>query len=425
MGTLREFIKQPDFPTLVLGCDDAAVALPNRTLLSFSQEDEDHYFLLFPNACPSAGEYMDAIAQALATQLETLNAELVRRQVEPLPNWPLEVQDSRCPPARRLQAAIEHCGQHLPGPDEIVWGLLPTEIKDPQGFKAMVTPLLAPEAVPPWMDRHRFIVRDPLPTALIIPELYQAKNDRVLVMELDFSNETAERELHATALDKSLSHDDRVFAFFQLAAIDFAYKRYAEALEKYGACYNYYDAKGVKPLASLCLKGAGDTMAYAGQPLEALKFFQRSIALSLQDANLTTLQQGLHSAGTTSLDLGKNEEAEGYFKHSSDVSGKLCNPWTKCDALEKQGEAQWRLGKVAEAQETWVTGKDLAKQFADVDHVNSMLDRLIAMYRICNRPREAAAYEQEQAEFAAEIARAAGPAAAPGTNGSSGASHGV
>ena len=53
VGTLREFINQPDYPTLVLGCDDAAVALPNRTLLSFSQEDEDHYFLLFPNPSPS------------------------------------------------------------------------------------------------------------------------------------------------------------------------------------------------------------------------------------------------------------------------------------------------------------------------------------------------------------------------------------
>jgi tetratricopeptide (TPR) repeat protein len=399
VGTLREFIEQPDYPTLVLGSDDAAVALPNRTLHSFSQGDDDHYFLLFPNPCPSVGAYIDAIVQALVSQREALNAELVHRNVEPLPPWPLQVEDSRYSPAQRLQAAIEHCGQHLPGPDEIVWGLLPGELGDVQGYKAMIAPLLAPEAVSPWMDRHRFIVRDSLPSAVIIPELLQAKNDRVLVMELDFSNESAERELHRTALDKSLPHDDRVFAFFQLAAIDFAYKRYPEALEKYGACFNYYDAKGIKPLASLCLKGAGDTMSYAGKPLEALKFFQQSVGLSLQDGNLTTLQQGLHSAGSTSMDLGKNEDAEGYFKLSSDVSGKLCNPFTKCDALEKQGEAQWKQGKFAEAQETWTVGKDLAKQFGDTQHVHSMLDRLIAMYRVSGMSREAFACEREKAEL--------------------------
>ncbi len=404
VGTLREFIKQPDYPTLVLGCDDAAVALPNRTLLSFSQEDEDHYFLLFPNPCPSPGEYMDAIAQALSTQLETLNGELVRRGVEPLPNFPLEVQDSRCPAARRLQAAIQHCGVHLPGPDEIVWGLLPTEIQDPHGFKALVAELLAPQAVPAWMDRHRFVVRDTLPGALIIPELFQAKNDRVLVMELDFSNATAEREMHATALDKSLSHDERVFAFFQLACLDFAYKRYPDALEKYGHCFNYYNAKGNKPLATLCLKGAGDTTLQSGNPVQALKFYQQSIALSMQEHNMMTLQQGLQSAGQVSMDLGKVEDAEGYFKLSSQMAGKLCNPHSKIDAMECQGQCEWQLGKFQAAQETWTNGKNLARQFSYQERAYSIIDRLIAMYRVSGMSRQANDCEQEKLAIANEAA---------------------
>src|SRR5262245_36151649 len=119
VGTLREFINQPDYPTLVLGCDDGAVAMPNRVLFSFSQEDEDHYYLVFPNQCPSVGVYVDAIIQALVSQREALNAELVHRGVEPIPPWPLHVEDGRYAPAQRLQAAIEHCGQHLPGPDAI------------------------------------------------------------------------------------------------------------------------------------------------------------------------------------------------------------------------------------------------------------------------------------------------------------------
>ena len=289
VGTLREFINQPDFPTLVLGATDAAVALPNRTLYSFSQEDQDHYFLLFPNPAPNGAAYMDAIAQALVPQREALNAGLVARGAEPLPPWPLEVEDSRIPPDKRLRAAIEFCGQYLPRPDDIVWGLLPAEIGDMASYKAMIAPLLAPTAVEPWMDRHRFIVRDCDPN-VIIPELYQAKNDRVLVMELDFSNESYERELHRTALDKALPHDDRVFAFFQLACLDFAFKRYPDAIEKYGHCFNYYNSKGNKPLATLCLKGAGDTTLQGGKPVEALKFFQQSIALSMQDKNMMTLQ---------------------------------------------------------------------------------------------------------------------------------------
>jgi tetratricopeptide (TPR) repeat protein len=404
VGTLREFINQPDFPTLVLGATDAAVALPNRTLYSFSQEDDDHYFLLFPNACPNAAAYMDAIAQALVPQREALNAGLVARGAEPLPPWPLEVEDSRIAPAQRLRAAIEYCGRYLPQPDEIVWGLLPGELGDMASYKAMIAPLLAPVTVEPWMERHRFIVRDCDPNPLIVPELFQAKNERVLVMELDFSNATVERDLHATALDKRLPHDDRVFAFFQLAALDFAFKRYPDALEKYGHCFNYYNAKGNKPLASLCLKGAGDTSLQGGRPLDALKFYQQSIALSLQDKNLNTLQQGLQSAGQTSLDLGRLEDAEGYFKHSSAVSGKLCNPHAKVDAMERQGQCEWQLGKFREAQETWTNGKNLAKQFGYPERAHSILDRLIAMYRVSGMSRQARDCEQEKAELSSGAA---------------------
>ncbi len=75
-------------------------------------------------------------------------------------------------------------------------------------------------------------------------------------------------------------------------------------------------------------------------------------------------------------------DAEGYFKHSSDVSGKLCNPYTKCDALEKQGEAQWKLGRLSEARETWEAGKNLGRQFGYTERALSILDRLVAMYRV-------------------------------------------
>ncbi|MDQ2643909.1 MAG: hypothetical protein M3020_08855 [Myxococcota bacterium] len=267
VGTLRGFIDQPDYPTLVLGGEDGEMAFPSATLQSFSQQDEDDYYLLYPDPCPSAAVYMDAIAKSLATQREAYNIGLKDQGLEPWPPLPLEVEDGRYPPARRLVALAKYVGEHLP-PGPIVWGLLPGELKDLEGYKAMIAPLLCPETVEPWMDRHRFIVRDRKPELAIITELYQKKNDRVLVMELDFSNERTERDLNATALDKTLPPNDRMFAFFQLAAIDFAFLRLPQALEKFGACFNYFKGAGNKPLAALSLKGAGDTMHRAGQPRE-------------------------------------------------------------------------------------------------------------------------------------------------------------
>lgn len=399
MGSLRDFIDQPDYPTLVLGANDVTTAFPSRTLYEYDRQDELNYYLVFPFPCPSASEYMDGIVKALDPQREAFNQELMARGMQPFPPWPLEVPDSRYPPAQRLQALIEYLGEHLPEPGAIVWGLLPQELGDFPGYRAMIAPLLALEGVQPWMDRHRFIVRDRDDPPVIIPELFQAKNDNVLVMELDFSNERVVQSLNEQALDRSLPKDDRMFAFFQLAAIDFAFKRYPDALAKYGACFNYFHANGNKQLSSLCLKGAGDTALQGGRPDEALKFYKQGIAVSLEDKNPATLQQGLYSAGCTSLDLGHTSDAEGYLKHSDTLAGKLNHPYAKCDSLEKLGQAQWHLGKVSEAAESWKAGKDLAKQFQYRERAHSILDHMIAMYRVSGMSREALECEREKAEL--------------------------
>jgi tetratricopeptide (TPR) repeat protein len=363
VSSLRDFIDQPDYPTLVLNGSDASIVFPNTSLAALDRQDEGTYFLLFPDPCANAATYMDGIARRLATELEVLNTELRGRRLAPLPSLPLEVNDARYAPERRLRAAIDHCGAHLPSAAPIAWGLLPGELSDVTGYRALIAPLLALQAIEPWMDRHRFMVRDRGVQPFLVPELLAAKNDRVLVLDLDFSNEAFVQELAETAQDRRLPAAERMNAFFQLGAVDFALKRYPEALQKYGVCFNYFQAQGNQPMQALCLTGAADTCRQAQKPIDALRFYQQSLAISVESKNLPVMQQGLFGAGSTCLDLSRDEEAEGYLRLANDVAGKLNNPFAKCDAMEKLGLAQWRRSKVEDAVDTWLKGKELAKQF--------------------------------------------------------------
>jgi len=148
--------------------------------------------------------------------------------------------------------------------------------------------------------------------------------------------------------------------------------------------------------------------------VDALRFYQHSIALSIQDTNMLTLQQSLQSAGQVSMELGKIEDAEGYFKHSSQMAGKLCNPHAKIDAMERQGQCEWQLGKFKEAQEPWTNGKNLARKFAHHQRAYFILDRLIAMYSISAMSRQASECEQEKLAIANEAAAPAPAGAAYG-----------
>jgi tetratricopeptide (TPR) repeat protein len=397
LTSLREFIDQPDYPTLVMSATDLSIIIPNRMLANLDKQDEDTYYLLYPETCVSAQAYMDAIAASIANQLEILNTEFASRNLPNIPSLPLQVSDSRYLPAQRLQLAIEHCGEHLPGNAPIVWGLLPAEMPDPAGYRALVAPLLAMETVEPWMDRHRFLLRDPAERPRLLPELAAANNDRVLVMEVDFSNESFVQDLAATAKDKSLPSNERMNAFFMIGVIDFSFKRYPAALEKFGACFNYFEQCGSHVMQGLCLNMAGDTLRQAQRPRDALKFYQQTVAKAVEDKNLPLIQQGTYNAGLMSLELSNDTDAAGYFKHADETAAKLNNPYAKCDAMEKRGLVAWRLGKIDEAVDIWIKGKDLAKQFDYNERAASILDWLIALCRQAGLRQRVADFEVERA----------------------------
>lgn len=377
-ASLREFIEQPDYPTLVLDATDSANVFPLKILAAFDRQDEENYYLLFPEPCTTASAYLDAILKSVGAQIEIFNAELEARKMARWPEPPLEVNDARQPPARRLEAIIRFMGEHLPGAGNIVWAFLPGQLTDLAGYRELVAPLLLPAGAPAWMDRHRFLVRDQQATPDIVPRLFQEKNDRVLVFDVELDNERALGSLVDAAGDRSLPADDRMLAFYQLAAVDFAFKRYPEALEKYGGMFNYYKRSGNTTMQALCLTGAGDTLREAGKPEEALMRYQQSLAISSEAQNVPVMHAGVYGAGCACLVLGQNEEAEKYLDQASRLASKLYNPYAKSEAMEKLGIARFRLGKTEEATDTWLKGKDLALQFGNEERAKLILEHLIA-----------------------------------------------
>jgi tetratricopeptide (TPR) repeat protein len=398
--SLREFIAQPDYPTLVLDGSDASLVFPVRILAALDRQDDDHYYLLFPEPCGSASVYVDGILRSLAAQIEIFNAELAARQLPRWPQPPLEAGDSRQPPARRLEAIIRYMGRHLPGDEPIVWGLLPGELTDTAGYHALIGALLIPNGVPPWMERHRFLLRDQRAAPEIVPRLEREKNDIVLIQSVELDGAQAMHELAATAQDTGLPADERMQAFFQLAAVDHAFQRYPEALEKYGASFNYYQSSGNAPMQALCLTSAGDTLLQVDRPEDALVRYQQSLAISVEDGNVPVMHAGAYGAGTACLRLGQDADAEGYLKHASDLAGKMSNPFSKCEAMEKLGIARYRQGKLDEAIDVWIKGKDLAKQFGDEARAKAILDHLIMACQQAGLVEQQREHEREHASLA-------------------------
>lgn len=75
--------------------------------------------------------------------------------------------------------------------------------------------------------------------------------------------------------------------------------------------------------------GAGDTALHAGKPADALKFYQQSLAVGVEDRNVPVIQVSAFGAGNACLELSRHQEAKAtsgiFHKQSSTRPAGSCS----------------------------------------------------------------------------------------------------
>lgn len=354
--------------------------MPSKILDGFDRQRDDLVVLSFPFECVTASAYVDQVVHQLNLQAEAAGAELAAENKPLWPALPLDAADSRVPVAQRIRALVEWVAVAVGAETRVAWGLLPATILDALGWRELAAAVLPLRGIEPWMEQHRFILRDLHEPRLLIPELEQLGVHDALTMEIDFGPEQMLDSLVRTASDKSLPKAERMDALFQLAAVDVSYKRLPEALEKYQVLYTHYDGERDELRKGQCLGGAGDVHLRAEDPNNARVRYRQALAVVAPLNNLGATLPLLLGAGESSAKLGDWPEAEGYYDFANQTAGKLFNPFAKCDALEQLGLARWRQQKYHTAVEAWTSGKDLARQFSYTERRLSIIDQMIAVY---------------------------------------------
>jgi len=385
-GELREFVEQDDLCTLIMHCSPADLAIPAKLMEALGRQG-DGIVLLGIAACPTAQAWMNGLMTLLEQQVIAANGIRKEEGLPPWPPLPLACMDPRSPVSARLRNAAEFCARVLPEEERAVWVLLPNLCEDRAGYIAAIRGLCTRE---PWHERHRFVIWDDRTAPQLVPELEQSKNDEVAIIEFDFSAERQLDRLVRVVQDTKRPTPMRMDALFQLAAVDFSYKRHTQALEKYGALFRYYEGKDETRQAQ-CLLGAGDVGMEVGQAQLALDRYRSGIALAVSEQATAVLLPLLMGAGKACLALALHADAEGYFEYANGVAGKLFNAYAKADALELRGAAQEGQKKVAAAVESWEICRELCERFAYEARWKSALERELAVFSAAHLERDALA----------------------------------
>jgi tetratricopeptide (TPR) repeat protein len=343
---------------------------------------------------------MDALFASVRAQL---NAVQVIRAAEELPPWPplpSGCADVRKTPSDRIKLLLDYVHEQLADEESrIILGLLPSTIGDPAAYSQVVSGLLPKDEIEPWMNNTRVLLRDDREARFLTPYIETRAVDGVVFYEgLDFSPDAVASGILAAARNPESSDEERMMALVQLAAIDFAHKRYAESFRKWGVCYAYFTQTKVDSMRALCVCGAADALRDSGKLREAKEKYQQGIAFPPSQETLPTTLNLLLGVSRTCILLEEWTEAEGYLDLADKVASKLCQAYPKCEVMERQGFVLFKQKRLGEARIRWRAAVDISRELQAFDVAERALEQLIALFEHAQMRTEKSEHERELAE---------------------------
>ncbi len=404
-------IEQRESFAMVLACEDVETVYVSSVLQGLDQSEASTIFMTFAHPVRTARAFVDVCVEMVEIQRQGVNERLADKGAEPWPELSGACRDPQLRGADRIRALLEYVRARVEPETLLVLTLLPTEIDDVPGYVALARELLPSPDLEPWMRNVRLFVRDARQTPFLLPELRDPAPDGVEVYVVDFSQEALEEGLASDASNEAAPPLQRGLALLQLAALDFAHRRYPQALEKYGMLYNLFDELGNPGLAALCLCGAGDVHRMAGHPEDATLRYRQGLEIIKEGQSPPVMLNLLIGAGTVSLDQEQYVDAEQYWDLAARVAGaKLKNVNAMPDAMEMVGVARYGQGNAAGAIGVWEGALEVIAEHPNPHRKESILRRMLELAEQERMEEAASGYRERHRIAAHELKQAGGDA---------------
>lgn len=360
---IAQFIPQRDAVALVIHCSEGDAALISKIIEGLDDASDSELFWIVVDEFKTAEQFAEACVQALNIKHGAVRLAQAKQNLKPWPEFPSDIlRPGNLAPLERLKRLLMFSRTLLPMLDGalVVWAFFPLKIADPAGYANLMTQLWKHEYPFPWSHHLRLIFRDDSATGA----LTQAAKDIPTVEKLkaDFSTEALRKAAEQDAADESVPLPERINNTLILAGMDYAHKKYDQAMRAYQIVHRYALAANIPVLGAVALQGMADVHSATGRKDEAGKMLQAALAPAAAAASppVPILFNLYHNLGTLRYEEKKWDEAEVYFHGAAEFAMLQRDPQQRLHCWEMLGRAQYQQNKVEPALKTLSNGAIVA-----------------------------------------------------------------
>jgi tetratricopeptide (TPR) repeat protein len=360
---IARFIPQRDAAALVVHCSEADAALVSKIIEGLDDASDSELFWIVVDEFKTPDQFAESCVQVLAIKHGAVRLAQAQKKLTPWPEFPADVlQPGRLPPLERLKRLAIFSRSLLPILDGalVVWAFFPLKITDQAGYANLMAQLWKHEYPFPWCHHLRLIFRDDSATGA----LTQAAKDIPTVekVKADFSTEALRKAAEDDAGDENVPLPERINNTLVLAGMDYAHRKYDQAMRAYEIVHRYAMAANVPVLGAIALQGMADVHSATGRKDEAGKMLQAALAPAAAASSppVPILFNLYHNLGALRYEEQKWEEAEVYFQGAAEFALLQRDPQQRLHCWEMMGWAQYQQNKIEPALKTLSNGAIVA-----------------------------------------------------------------
>ncbi|WP_157832835.1 tetratricopeptide repeat protein [Thiolinea disciformis] len=333
-------------------------------------------FLFFADDFVDSVNYTELTIKHLKLQLEMVNQEAEKEQLQPLKPPSPDLENSQYSPLQRLGLAMMYTRSLVPdiGEHKIIWVLYPQSIQNRAAWHDLIASFTPQQGIRDGMQGLRLIFRD-LPDPLIqSPSLAQLP--RIQFNRFDMSPQAIDNALEKVIYDESLTNKERFDAMLQKAMIDSAHGRFDLAYDYFKRLLGYYQSTNNYALQAVTINAVGDIYARQGEFDKAIHVYEGAIEPAIQSKAAVLLNNVTTNLANAEYNRNNFQLAEQYYAQVEQLSYKMLHLDGALNAIHQQADCALKQLNTTQAISLWEKALEICRRFDFKEELVETLGKL-------------------------------------------------
>lgn len=306
-------------------------------------------FLSFGDEFQDTRKFVELVLKRQREQIEQLNIELEKKDLEPLEQIPKELFERNSPSNARFLELFKHIRRIVDPERQVIWVFYPLADVTKEDFYFKLFSFISAKIIDGDLANTKMIIRDSPSNFLREHFGCEEKNPSVMCYRPELDFQSVLKKIEKQAENENAPEEERMQSVMLMAGADVAEKKYDRALDKNTRVLRHYKKTKQKQNESIVYNNIGDIHYLQGEYPVAQESYEKAINIAVKEKSQPLVLYQSINLGNSLFMQENYDEAFIYYESAEQLAKANKILAQRIHAMERMGKTKHLQGEYDES----------------------------------------------------------------------------